>query len=82
MKEKQIIIKNGIDPRTTADLVQLCSKFKSDIKLQHDTKIANAKSIMGMISLSILEEAEITLICEGLDEEEAVKQVSEFLAKI
>lgn len=82
MKEKEISLKKGIDPRATADLVQLCSKYRSEIYIEHETKKANAKSIMGMISLSVLEEADIKLICQGPDETTAIEDVSQFLENL
>lgn len=80
--EKTVKIKNGIDPRAIASLVQLCSTFKSDIKIEYGTKIANAKSIMGMISISILDESEVNLLVKGQDETDAVEKISEFLESI
>ncbi len=77
--EKEVKIKNGIDPRGIASLVQTCSAFRAEIKIQYGTKIANAKSIMGVISLGIVDETNITLIAKGEDEEDAVDKVSEFL---
>ncbi len=80
--ERIVKIKHGIDPRNIASLVQLCSTFKSEIKLEYGTKIANTKSIMGMISLSILEACDVTLIAVGSDEEKALDQIGEFLESI
>lgn len=82
MMEKEISLKKGIDPRATADLVQLCSKYRSDVYIEHETKKANAKSIMGMISLSVLEEADIKLICKGADEITAIDDISAFLENL
>ncbi len=80
--EKDVKIKNGIDPRGIASLVQLCSTFKSEIKIQYGTKIANAKSIMGIISLQIIEETDIKLLVNGPDDENATEKVADFLQNI
>ncbi len=80
--EKEVKIKNGIDPRGIASLVQTCSAYKSEVKIQFDTKIANAKSIMGVISLGIVDETDITVIVNGEDEEVAIEKITHFLETI
>ncbi len=80
--EKEVKIKNGIDPRGLASLVQTCSAFKSEIKIQYGTKVANAKSIMGVISLSIVDATDVTLLVKGEDQEAAIEKVAEFLESI
>lgn len=82
MVEKNITIRHGIDPRATADLVGLCSKFRSKIQIEHGTKLANAKSIMGLISLGLAEKTDVKVICEGPDKEEALESVCKFLEKL
>ena len=53
MKElvsKTIKVKNTLDTRQVAYLVQCAGQFKSDIRIEEDEKRINAKSIMGTIS--------------------------------
>ena len=50
---KTIKVKNTLDTRQIAYLVQCAGQFKSDVRIEEDDKFINAKSIMGVISLAI-----------------------------
>lgn len=76
---KTIKVKNTIDTRQVAYLVQCAGQFKSDIRIEEDEKRINAKSIMGAISLAIKEDDNITIVAEGIDEEKAVEEISKIL---
>lgn len=81
MKEQKLKITASIEAREVALIVQTASKFASSIKIMLDDKKVNAKSIMGLIALGGLDEKDITIIAEGHDEEEAIKELSEFLTQ-
>ncbi|MDR3167601.1 MAG: HPr family phosphocarrier protein [Treponema sp.] len=74
MTEKTIAIKNraGIHARPAALLVQTAKDFKSTIYFEKDNDRINAKSIMGIITLGAAYGAEIRIIADGEDEQEAV----------
>ncbi len=76
---KTIKVKNTLDTRQVAYLVQCAGQFKSDIRIEEDEKRINAKSIMGAISLAIKEDDNITIVAEGIDEEKAVEEISKIL---
>ncbi len=83
MKElvsKTIKVKNTLDTRQVAYLVQCAGQFKSDIRIEEDEKRINAKSIMGAISLAIKEDDNITVVAEGVDEAKAVEEIVKILA--
>ena len=83
MKElvsKTIKVKNTLDTRQVAYLVQRAGQFKSDIRIEEDEKRINAKSIMGTISLAIKEDDNITVVAEGVDEAKAVEEIVKILA--
>lgn len=83
MKElvsKTIKVKNTLDTRQVAYLVQCAGQFKSDIRIEEDEKRINAKSIMGTISLAIKEDDNITVVAEGVDEAQAVEEIVKILA--
>lgn len=80
--ERIVSVKNGIDPKSIANLVQLCTSFKSEIRLKKDEKTANAKSIMGVMALQIIEPTELTVIAEGEDLNQALDDVSSYLENI
>lgn len=70
----------SIETREVALLVQISSKFSSEIKIKLDDKTVNAKSIMGIIALGALAEKDITLQADGDDEKEAMTELTEFLS--
>lgn len=76
---KTIKVKNTLDTRQVAYLVQCAGQFKSDIRIEEDDKRINAKSIMGTISLAIKEDDSITIVADGIDEQQAVEEISKIL---
>lgn len=81
MLEKSIKVSSSIEARPAALLVQTASKFSSSIKVKIDDKIVNAKSIMGIIALGILDGQNVTISADGPDEELAVNELVDFLTK-
>jgi phosphotransferase system HPr (HPr) family protein len=67
-----IISETGLHARPATLVVSQASKFKSDIRIQKNDITVNAKSIMGLLSLGIMQNEEITIIADGEDEIEAV----------
>jgi len=65
----------GLHARPATVAVNAASKFKSDVKVAFKGKSVTMKSIMGVMSLGIPTQSEITISCEGEDEEEAIKQI-------
>lgn len=78
--EKTIVVKNSLDARKAAELVQTASKFVADVYISIDDKKINAKSIMGTIALNMQSGQTAIVIAEGSDEEKAVEEVATFLA--
>ncbi len=79
MIEQKIKIATDLEARSAALFVQAASKFRSSIKVRVDTKIVNAKSIMGMISLGILEGQDIVIMADGDDEMSVVGELKKIL---
>ncbi len=67
------------EARPVAVLVQKASQFESKVYIQADEKKINAKSIMGMMSLGLSQDEEITISAEGADEAKAVETLAEYL---
>jgi phosphotransferase system HPr (HPr) family protein len=67
------------EARPVAVLVQKASQFESRVYIVADDKKINAKSIMGMMSLGLSQDEEITISAEGEDEEKAVATLAEYL---
>ncbi|MBQ5956693.1 MAG: HPr family phosphocarrier protein [Clostridia bacterium] len=77
-KDIEIEIPDGLHPKTSVELTQLANSFESQLLLEFGNKMVNAKSIMGMLTLSVPAGETITLMANGKDEEEAVKKITEF----
>ncbi len=67
----------GLHARPASVLAREAGKFKCDIQLEYGEKKANMKSIMGIMALGITTGKEITIYCEGEDEQEALAAIDE-----
>lgn len=85
MIEKTVKIINplGLHARAAAQLVRLAGKFKSKIKLvRTDNEVmADAKSILSVLTLAASKGTELYLTVDGADETEAVQALEELINK-
>jgi phosphotransferase system HPr (HPr) family protein len=79
MKSNSVKVKSIYETNAVALLVQTASQFKSLISLKLDNKTANAKSVMGLLSLGMTDGQEVCVQAEGEDEDVAVREVGAFL---
>ena len=77
-----INLSTGLEARPVAQLVQVASQFNSEIYVEIGKKRVNAKSIMGMMSLTLLPGEEITVVANGTDEKEAAAGIERFLVNV
>ncbi|MFZ4450593.1 phosphocarrier protein HPr [Salibacterium aidingense] len=79
MKEQTYTITNdtGIHARPATQLVNKAGQFSSEITLEYNGKSVNLKSIMGVMSLGVGKDSEVTIRIEGADEEEAAQAIDE-----
>lgn len=69
----------GLHARPATVAVNAASKFKCEVKVSYKGRTVNMKSIMGVMSLGIPTQSEITVSCEGEDEDVAVKTIEDVL---
>ena len=83
MAERTVTVnlKAGLQARPAALFVQEANKFSSDVILEKDGKMVNAKSIMGVMSLVIPKGATVTLRAEGSDSDHAVQRLAAMVAE-
>lgn len=82
MRKKVVVeLQDGLEARPIALLVQTANQYASQIYLEIQEKRVNAKSIMGVMSLPLLNGEEVILDAEGTDEAEAVAALEAFLRK-
>ncbi|GAA6236767.1 phosphocarrier protein HPr [Apilactobacillus micheneri] len=77
----KIVSATGIHARPATLLVQTASKFKSELSLTYQDKSVDLKSIMGVMSLGVGQNADIIVSAEGDDEKDAINAISESFKK-
>lgn len=84
MMEKKFVIKNqnGLHARPATIFVQKANTFKCELILSYLGTDVNLKSIMGVLSLGVMPNSEITIKAEGIDEKEAISALSILLDEI
>jgi len=80
-KEITVKIASGFESRPVAMFVQVASQFKSNIYVSLQEKKVNAKSIMGMMSLGILDGESLIISADGEDEENAISELEKYLTE-
>ena len=75
LAEKVLTVRNraGIHARPAALIAQTANKFASEVLMEKDGTVVNAKSIMGVITRAAGYNTAVTVKAEGADAEEAVK---------
>ena len=79
-KSIKVQISNGLEARPVAVLVQVASQYESAVYVELAKKRVNAKSIMGMMTLSLYSGDTVTVSASGADEEEAIANIEKFLS--
>lgn len=79
-KSMEIQLKNGLEARPVAVLVQIASQHESTVYIETKGKRVNAKSIMGMMSLKLTKGTNLVVVADGEDESNAIEGVEAFLA--
>ena len=74
MVSKKVTVNNptGLHLRPAGNLCKEAMKYKSMIKFQFRETTANAKSVLSVLGACVKSGDEITLVCEGEDEQEAL----------
>ncbi|WP_018921917.1 HPr family phosphocarrier protein [Salsuginibacillus kocurii] len=78
-KTATVQLKTGLQARPAALFVQEANRYQSTIHIIREEKKANAKSIMGIMSLAIRTGTEITIQADGNDAEDAVETLASFI---
>jgi phosphocarrier protein HPr len=76
----EIINKLGMHARAATKLVQTASRFRSDVQLEKDGHVANAKSVMGVLLLCGHQGSMVSVSARGEDAVEAVRAIGELIA--
>lgn len=79
-KKIEIQLKNGLEARPVAVLVQVASQYNSSIYVECENRKVNAKSIMGMMTLGLTTGEEVVVSANGDDEDKAMDEIVKYLS--
>jgi len=81
MISKDVTVQNnvGLHARPATFFVQRANSYKSSIWVEKGDRRVNAKSLLGVLSLGIAKGTAITLISDGVDEQEALDALAELI---
>ena len=74
MYSKEVVVLNsvGLHARPATFFIQKANEFKSTMWVEKDERKVNAKSLLGVLSLGIIGGTGIKIICDGVDEADAM----------
>jgi len=75
----KIMNPTGLHLRPAGNLCKEAMKYKSKITFEYRGNTANAKSVLSVLGACIKSGDEITLICEGEDEREALQSLIAYI---
>jgi len=83
MKKLNVTVKSksGLHARPAATLVNLTQQFESNITIEKDGRSANAKSIIGILSIGAAMGDVVSVLIDGEDETEAFNELEELFNK-
>lgn len=76
----EIINKLGMHARAATKLVQTASRFHSEVQIEKDGHVANAKSVMGVLLLCGHQGSTVTISAKGDDADEAIRALGSLIA--
>lgn len=81
VKKVGLVVENttGIDALLAQKVVQRASEYESEITLKYMNKEVDLKSILGIMSLAVLEGARIEIEAKGEDAQEAIDALNSML---
>jgi len=81
MKKTTVTItgSDGLGPIAATLLSSYCSKYHSNCTAEYNGREANMKAIMPTVLLFVPDKKEITISCEGDDEDAAIEEIEAFM---
>ncbi len=79
MVRQKVVISNptGLHLRPAGLFCNMANKFDCKVMFEYDNTSANAKSVLSVLGACIKSGDEITLVCDGIGEEDALKAMVE-----
>ncbi len=82
MTVREAVVNNnvGLFARPATFFIQKANEFKSSIWVEKDERRVNAKSLLGVLSMGIMDGSTISLIADGVDEVEALDALEKLIS--
>lgn len=83
MISKEIVLKNedGLHARPATEIAKNATKYSCSIKFEVRGAEYNAKSVLNIMSAGIKNNTQIKIVCDGVDENQALTEMIELLEK-
>lgn len=81
MVERKVVLHYpaGIHLRPAGNICHKALEYKSSIQIRIGSKEINAKSLLGILSACMRDMDEITVVCDGADEAEALEAMVSYI---
>ena len=79
-REVEIVNRLGLHARAAAKLVHTAGGFQSRVTVEKDGEEVDGKSILGILLLGAGQGSQVTIRCDGQDEEDAMRAVTTLIA--
>ena len=81
MLKQEVTISNptGLHLRPAGVFCNTASYYNCKVLFQHEETVANAKSVLSVLGACIKSGDEIEIICEGEDEENALREMTQLV---
>ncbi|HPO50700.1 MAG TPA: HPr family phosphocarrier protein [Spirochaetota bacterium] len=77
MRESKVVVnwRAGLHAKPAVEVVKIANKFKSKVTIRKEDMEVDGKSIFGIMMLSATYKTTLSLIIDGIDEEEATNEM-------
>lgn len=74
MISETVVIQNkvGLHSRPATSFIQKANEYRCSVWIEKNERRVNAKSLLGVLSLGVLQGTEISIITDGPDERDAI----------
>ncbi len=76
----EIVNKLGMHARAATKLVQMASRYRSEVQIEKDGHVVNAKSVMGVLLLCGHQGSTVTVSARGDDADDALRAIGSLIA--
>lgn len=82
MTVRETVVNNkvGLFARPATFFIQKANEFKCSVWVEKDDRRVNAKSLLGVLSMGIMDGTAISLIADGVDEAEALDALTKLIS--